>query len=145
MKISVNHSRVQLRNQEQISVIDGKGARIACREGSVWITQHRDAVDVLLSAGEAFTLERNGVSIIQAMSESIVVVDAPDRQVQAAASRPRNLTAQAVLGFARRLRATSRSNRPLPVMERGSLRAALAVLGLPRHGHARTIHQHALS
>ena len=145
MKLSVNHSRLRLRDQEQISVIDGKGARIACREGSIWITQHRDAADVLLSAGEAVTLEHNGVSIIQAMSDSIVVVDVPDRRAQAAASRPRNLTAQAVLGFARRLRARSRSDRPLPVMERGSLRIALTVLGLSRHAHARPAHQHALS
>lgn len=89
MNISVSHSRLRLKDQQQISVIDGKGARIACREGRIWITQHRDAVDVLLFAGEGFTLDRNGVSIVQALADSIVAVDAPLRQAHPADPRRR--------------------------------------------------------
>ena len=145
MKINVSHSRLRLNDQQQLSVVDGKGARISCREGRIWITQHHDAVDVLLSAGEAFTLDRNGVSIVQALSDSIVAVDAPSRHAHPAATHGRRLTAQVVLGFARRVRTASRRNRPLPVLERGSLRAALAVLGVAPHGRAQPAHQHGSS
>ena len=130
MKISISHSTVRLQDRQHISVIDGKGARIVCRDGRVWITQDRDANDTVLAAGQAFTLDRNGVAIIEAMGASQVVLDAPCAQPRLAAVRRARLTAQAVLGFAQRLQPASRPPRPLPVMERGSLRQALAVLGL---------------
>ena len=136
MRINLSRSAVRLEGQQQISVIDGKGARIVCRTGSVWITQHRDAADVLLAAGESFTLDRNGVAVIQALSSAKIVLDAQCRNGQAAVARNINLTALAVLGFGRRLRAAARPRRPRPTMERSGLGIALAMLGFARRREA---------
>lgn len=135
MEINLSHSAVRLEDQQQISVIDGKGARIACRAGRVWITQDRDAADVLLAAGQFFTLDRNGIAVIQALSSAEIVLDAQCPSRQPTAVRNINLTALAVLGFARRLRASARSPGPLPTMETRRQRTALAMPGAARRRH----------
>ena len=133
MKINLSRSAVRLEGQQHISIVDGRGARIACRSGSVWITQDRDAADVLLAAGESFTLDRNGVAVIQALSTAEIVLDAQCRDGKTVA-RSINLTALAVLGFARRLRSAARPRRPLPTMESSGRGTALAMSGFA-HRH----------
>ena len=99
MDISVSHTRIRLDAHESISVIDGNGSRIACRDGKVWITQEQDARDILLGAGDAFTLDRGGLAIVQALGSSEIALDAPGRLTGV---RGGNVTSLAVLGFDRR-------------------------------------------
>lgn len=44
---------------------DRRGTRCICREGSIWITQSGDESDYLLEAGQAFTITRPGVVLVQ--------------------------------------------------------------------------------
>lgn len=43
------------------------GQRIGCLRGHLWITQQVDIRDRVLSAGEAFTLDRTGVVLVNAL------------------------------------------------------------------------------
>jgi hypothetical protein len=101
MDIRLDHTAVKLLERDTISVVDGKGARIAVVAGSVWITQERDSRDVLLRAGQSFTLDRDGTAIVEALADAEVALDAPSGCLQAAPVRDTTLTSLAVLGYAR--------------------------------------------
>ena len=46
-------------------------------KGTVWITQDRDVRDIILSAGQSFVLDRNGVALVFAFREASVLVGQP--------------------------------------------------------------------
>src|SRR5580765_1172646 len=102
MDIRLDRTAVKLNERETISVVDGKGARIAVVDGSVWITQEHDPRDVMLRPGESFTLDRNGTAVIEALADAEVALDAPSGCLQQVQARDRNLTSLAILGYARR-------------------------------------------
>ena len=101
MDIRLDHTAVKLSERHTISVVDGKGARIAVTEGNVWITQEHDPRDVLLREGESFILDRDGTTIVEALIDAEIAIDAPSPCLQPAAPRERNLTSLAVLGYSR--------------------------------------------
>lgn len=85
MDVSLEQAEIQLGNGTSIRVINGVGATIACRDGSVWITQDSDPRDVLLRAGDAFTLNRTGLAIIEALDTARIHLEKPRVREQAAA------------------------------------------------------------
>jgi hypothetical protein len=101
MDIRLDHTAVKLTERNTISVVDGKGARVAVIDGRVWITQEDDSRDILLRPGQTFTLDRDGTTIIEALADAEVALDAPSCCLQPVAASDRNLTALAVLGHAR--------------------------------------------
>lgn len=60
-----------------VPVRDAAGARIACLEGNIWITQENDTTDFVLKAGESLALTRNGSTLVQAMRGSRVSIQPP--------------------------------------------------------------------
>jgi Protein of unknown function (DUF2917) len=70
---------------------DGRGRRVECLAGCLWLTQERDRRDIVLEAGEGFTVERAGDTILNALSDScFVVLDAgrADAVARSAAAQP---------------------------------------------------------
>ena len=57
---------------------DQKGRRVTCLEGQVWITQDGDTRDIVLSAGDCFTLDRQGLALAFALKDALVLVGQPD-------------------------------------------------------------------
>lgn len=49
---------------------DCRGVRVSSCEGNLWITQENDAKDHVVTAGEAFTLDRIGLSVVYALSDA---------------------------------------------------------------------------
>ena len=47
-----------------------RGERIECRTGQLWVTQDGDPRDVILKAGECFTLDRPGAALVSALEEA---------------------------------------------------------------------------
>lgn len=101
MNIRLDHSAVRLGAGKTISVIDGKGARIAVARGRVWITQERDVRDVMLTLGQSFTLDRDGTTIVEALSDAEIALDEAAPATQDVPVRSSRLTALAVLGHRR--------------------------------------------
>lgn len=82
MEISFQQADITLDRGRSLQVQDGLGVRVRCRGGSVWITQHLDRRDVVISVGEDFTLDRPGLAIVHAMRCSRIALDEPGRAVQ---------------------------------------------------------------
>jgi hypothetical protein len=49
------------------------GIRVTCLRGMVWLTQERDPLDRILSAGETFTIDRSGIVLINALAHDAMV------------------------------------------------------------------------
>jgi len=55
----------------------GKGHRVTCVSGPVWITQERDRRDTILAAGQSFVLDRPGVAVVFAFKNATITVASP--------------------------------------------------------------------
>lgn len=58
-------------------VIDAKGQWLHCLRGTLWLTQEGDPRDIVLEAGDEALIERDGLSIISAMSDASFVLTSP--------------------------------------------------------------------
>lgn len=61
---------LDLRKRQSLLLDDVKGATLHVIRGRVWITQEDDTRDVVLGPGEAFTVERDGLTILEAQGDS---------------------------------------------------------------------------
>ena len=60
-----------------LRVCDGKGRAIVVFEGQVWITQDDDQRDFVLGRGESFSVEHQGLTLVEALRDSkLLLVDA---------------------------------------------------------------------
>jgi hypothetical protein len=55
---------------------NGRGARVTCIHGVVWVTQERDSRDIVLTAGQAFDLDRAGLAVVFALKPATITVGA---------------------------------------------------------------------
>jgi hypothetical protein len=56
---------------------DGEGLEVTTLSGTVWITQARDARDVILARGQSFILDRKGCAVVYALRHATIVVGHP--------------------------------------------------------------------
>lgn len=70
MNLQLRQGSLQLARHDHVEVIDGRGASMHCVFGSVWVTQADDPRDIVLTAGESFTLDRDGVAIVFATADT---------------------------------------------------------------------------
>ena len=72
MNIQLSQSEICLSKRQTLSLLDSAGVRIDARSGAVWVTQDHDRRDIVLRAGESFTLDGRGQAIVQAFEASRV-------------------------------------------------------------------------
>jgi hypothetical protein len=101
MNIRLDHTAVRLADGETISIIDGKGARVAVTRGRIWVTQEHDIRDVMLTLGQSFILDRDGTAVVEALLDAEIALDAPQGEAKTGAGRASTLTQLAVLGHPR--------------------------------------------
>jgi Protein of unknown function (DUF2917) len=77
MNLVSNPAATRLAHRSILDLRDRKGDRVECLDGSVWITQDGDPRDVVLDAGESFTLDRPGTALVYALADARVVVQRP--------------------------------------------------------------------
>ena len=56
-----------------------QGLRIVALTGCLWVTQDHDLRDLVLEAGEGFTLDRDGGAVLSALSDTSFLVLEPPR------------------------------------------------------------------
>ncbi|HUL68103.1 MAG TPA: DUF2917 domain-containing protein [Burkholderiaceae bacterium] len=76
MNIQLHQARLQLERSGHVEVIDGRGTSMQCLFGSVWVTQDGDPRDIVLGAGDSFTLDRDGLAIVYATDEAGLTITA---------------------------------------------------------------------
>ena len=77
MKIEFPASHIVLAADQFLKLEGAVGVRISSRRGTVWITQDGDLRDVVLRPGEAFVIEREGPSIVQALEPAELAIVEP--------------------------------------------------------------------
>jgi hypothetical protein len=68
----------RLGSGEILKIHDGRGRTLAVFKGLVWVTQDGDPRDAFIAKGETFTLDRPGLAIVEALSDTrLAVIEAP--------------------------------------------------------------------
>lgn len=62
--------------RQQALLDDAQGTTLRVARGTLWITLEGDTRDIILSTGEAFTIDRPGRTIVEAQDRSTVWVEA---------------------------------------------------------------------
>jgi len=65
---------IGLPKRRLLALAGRRGERIESLRGSVWVTQDDDQRDLVLAAGEAHVIERDGPVLVQALEAALVCV-----------------------------------------------------------------------
>ena len=65
---------ITLRHGEAHRIEAGKGLLVQCLTGTLWLTQEGDPRDIVLKPGEEATIERDGLSLVSALSDAQFVL-----------------------------------------------------------------------
>ena len=58
--------------RQSLGLPDARGTTLRVTRGTLWITQEDDTRDVVLRPGDAWTVERQGLTIVEAQSSATV-------------------------------------------------------------------------
>ena len=75
---------------EELVKLDGaRGTTLRVTRGTLWITLEDDTRDVVLRAGDVFTIDRGGLTLVEAQGRATVcVMGRPIDEVHVRASQP---------------------------------------------------------
>ena len=59
---------------ELVGLDGARGTTLRVTRGTLWLTQEGDRRDIVLTAGDAFTIERGGMTIVEAQASATVCV-----------------------------------------------------------------------
>jgi Protein of unknown function (DUF2917) len=80
MKVQMTQGSVCLGSGHALSLSDAAGAQITSLKGRVWLTMEGDLRDIDLQKGTAHTIERNGLTLVNAIEPSLVHVRFPEKR-----------------------------------------------------------------
>jgi len=83
MNIELSQEGLCMQAKQVVKVRGGFGHSIVCDSGTVWVTQDGDPRDVVLRAGDAFTLDREGTALVQAFEPGAIRIVRPAAQPRA--------------------------------------------------------------
>lgn len=74
MDISLKDAKFSLARDSLIALRDGRGARITCLDGSLWVTHEGSIKDEVLAAGQSLRIRHDGLTIVTALMPSALIV-----------------------------------------------------------------------
>ena len=83
MRIELNQNTLCVKRNQVVKVRGGIGHSVVCESGSIWVTQDGDLRDIVLHAGDAFTLDRAGPALLQAFEQGTVTIRRPETKTGA--------------------------------------------------------------
>jgi hypothetical protein len=63
---------VELADGDLVEIHDGHGTTLRVTKGTLWITQEHDTRDIVLRAGDVWTVERQGLTLLQAQGATVL-------------------------------------------------------------------------
>ncbi len=98
---------------ELVQLDGARGTTLRVTRGTLWVTQERDVRDIVLHTGDTFTVERGGLTVIEAQGATTVCVLA--RHVDEVRMRPRRPSLAArIAGWLGSVGAADRDRRTVP-------------------------------
>lgn len=70
----MNNRLLTLTHGDLLELPDARGTTLRVTRGTLWVTQERDRRDVVLGAGDTWTVERHGLTVGEAQGDTGVVV-----------------------------------------------------------------------
>jgi hypothetical protein len=64
----------ELAPNELVRLAGARGTTLRVTRGTLWLTLEDDTRDVVLTAGETFTIDRGGLTLVEAQSDAMVCV-----------------------------------------------------------------------
>jgi hypothetical protein len=64
----------ELADNEIVGLDGARGTTLRVTRGTLWLTFERDTRDVVLAAGDVFTIDRGGLTLVEAQGEATVCV-----------------------------------------------------------------------
>ncbi|MEO8344344.1 MAG: DUF2917 domain-containing protein [Betaproteobacteria bacterium] len=61
---------IAMEPRETVTLPDVRGTTLRVARGILWITQEDDPQDIVLRSGDTWTVERNGLTIVEAQSDA---------------------------------------------------------------------------
>ncbi|MEP7061695.1 MAG: DUF2917 domain-containing protein [Betaproteobacteria bacterium] len=68
---------LDLANGDLVKLDDARGTTLRVTRGTVWVTQQHDRNDVVLRAGDVWTVERDGLTLVEAQATSAMCLVGP--------------------------------------------------------------------
>ena len=65
---------LELVDGDLVELNDGRGTTLRVAKGALWITQEHDRDDVVLRAGDVWTVERQGLTLLEAQGTTLLCV-----------------------------------------------------------------------
>jgi hypothetical protein len=65
---------ISLRHGDTHRIEAGRGLRVQCLTGTLWLTQDHDLRDIVLEPGDGATIERDGLSVVTALRDAQFVL-----------------------------------------------------------------------
>ena len=95
MNLELEQDGLCLKPKQMLKLRDGSGHTVVCQSGGLWLTQHGDRRDVYLGPGESFQLDRNGLTLVQALEQSAISIASPVLRMRASTRLASQLYAMA--------------------------------------------------
>jgi len=99
MNVEFNPDGLCLKRNQIVKVSGGLGHTIACDSGTVWVTQEGDLRDIILHAGESFTLDHRGPALVQAFEQGSISIGQAAPETRPSAPAPLQGRAKARVGL----------------------------------------------
>ena len=77
MRLLLGQSKLALERDQLMSLRGGKGVRVACLTGALWITQEQARDDVILEPGQSLVVDHPGLTVIMALGSATLRVCEP--------------------------------------------------------------------
>jgi hypothetical protein len=74
MNVALNNPLFALEPGQVVTLDDARGTCIGTRYGSVWVTEEGRLEDHVLGPGEAYTVKRDGRTLVQALQPAWVTL-----------------------------------------------------------------------
>lgn len=72
MKIDLQRAGMFVPRHHTVEIREGRGYRVICRRGGLWITQEGDTRDIVIGAGESFVIDNDGLTLVHATDDACV-------------------------------------------------------------------------
>lgn len=65
---------ISLCGREAISLPDVRGATLRVTQGTLWLTEEREARDIVLRAGDNWVVEHDGAIVVEARNDAVFCI-----------------------------------------------------------------------